>query len=334
MAIFVKKESNYMNKLSKLENEILMGKILKYFEEKLIEKLNLTKLICPIILNQDLHYNDELDGELKPITTNINNINIEIVQSTVKWKRKMIDEYEFKENTGLIVDEVDIRPEEKIDYLHSYVVRQWDWEKKINPKDKNIKYLIECVNDIYNVIKDTEDYLYKFNNAYIPKLPNNITFITSDDLQKQYPKNTPDEREKIAAQKYGAVFIMQIGYPLMDGIRHSRRSADYDDWTLNGDIIVDFPEINDCIELSSMGIRVDKNTLVSQLESVNEMNKLQYPYYKDIINDSFSDCIGGGIGQSRLLMFLLKKKHIGETVSSVWDDYNKKTAKKNDLYLL
>jgi aspartate--ammonia ligase len=259
---------------------------------------------------------------------------VEIVQSLAKWKRMALAKYGFNEGEGLYTDMNAIRRDEDLDAIHSVYVDQWDWEKIITKKDRTFSYLKKTVNAIYKALKK----LAKSVNAKYPEIthsiPDNITFISTKQLEKDYPDLTRKEREKAVAKKYGAVFLYQIGWDLSDGKPHDGRAADYDDWKLNGDIILWYDVLDIALEISSMGIRVDQNSLVKQLRKRKELHKLDNPFCQDVYNGKLPLTIGGGIGQSRLCMFFLNKAHIGEVQASIWADECIKENAEKGIYLL
>jgi len=322
-----------MEKLSLLETQIAIKYLKDKFESLLAKKLNLTRVSAPLFVEESTGLNDNLQGFEESVSFNLNGKKIEIVHSLAKWKRYALKEYNFDVYSGLYTDMNAIRKDEELDNLHSIYVDQWDWEKIIKEEDRKLSYLFKTVSQIYSVIlkvaKISEE---KWGFSY--NLPQKITKISTRQLEKKYPNNTPKEREYLITKECRAVFIYQIGWPLKNKKPHDGRSADYDDWNLNGDIILFDDEIDAPIELSSMGIRVNKEALIKQLEYKNELHKLENPYCKSLINNEFPFTIGGGIGQSRLCMYYLKKKHIGEVQSSYWPDEMRKELKKQGIHIL
>ncbi len=320
-----------------LETQIAIKKIKDYFERNLSEQLNLTRVSAPLFVTEDSGLNDYLNGVERPVSFDakaINGKSVEIVQSLAKWKRMALYKYGFENSKGLYTDMNAIRRDEDLDNLHSIYVDQWDWEKRIEKKDRNVEYLKHIVKEIYNVFKNTENYLmYKYED-YKPILPSDIFFITAQELEDLYPEKTAKEREDIIAKEKGAVFIMGIGSKLKSGEQHDGRSPDYDDWELNGDIIFWYPVLEVALELSSMGIRVDKKTLLKQLRESGCEDRLELDYHKMVMEDKLPLTIGGGIGQSRICMFFLKKAHIGEIQASIWPEEMINYCEKYDISLL
>ena len=327
---------NYTSKLDLLETEIAIKYIKDTFERDFSQALCLTRVSAPIIVCPESGLNDNLSGDEKPVSFVIKKINkrVEIVQSLAKWKRMALKKYNFKENFGLYTDMNAIRSDDKLDELHSIYVDQWDWEKIISNDERNLDYLKQIVSDIYKVILKLNN---KINDKYPMlhhNLPNEIFFISTTELQKLYPNLSSKERENEITKKYGAVFLYQIGWPLSDGNPHDGRAADYDDWLLNGDILLWYDVLDLAMEISSMGIRVNKDTIIKQLEAKNELFKLNNPYVQAVINEEMPLTVGGGIGQSRLCMYFLKKAHIGEVQASIWDEQDIENLKKRNINLL
>lgn len=322
--------------LSIKETQIAIKKIKDFFETELAEKLNLTRVSSPLIVTKSSGLNDNLTGKEKPVSFNIKKYNkeVEIVQSLAKWKRVALKRYNFKIYEGLYTDMNAIRPDETLDNTHSLYVDQWDWEKIISKDDRTKAYLKKVVEDIFEVFKSTESYI----NSYYPflenKLPDKIYFIDSQDLENKFPKKDPEEREYLIAKKYGAVFIMRIGEKLKSGKPHDYRAPDYDDWKLNGDIIFYNSILDEALELSSMGIRVDKTSLVKQLKEAGVEERLKLDYCRSIIEDELPLTIGGGIGQSRICMYFLEKRHIGEVQASIWPKSILKECEEENVFLL
>lgn len=313
---------NYQSKLSLIETEIAIKEVKDFFEKNLAKKLNLIRVSAPLFVKPETGLNDNLSGNEEPVNFTIKTINqkVEIVQSLAKWKRYALNKYQIPIHQGIYTDMNAIRKDETLDNIHSIYVDQWDWEKTIKKEDRNIKYLLEVVNNIFEVLKETENYINHKYKIFTTKLPKNIYAISTTELQEMYPNLTPKEREYEITKIHHAAFIYQIGWPLKNGISHDKRAADYDDWNLNGDIFVYDKIIDTALELSSMGIRVDKDSIKKQLKQKNEEEKLNNPYVKAILNDELPLTIGGGIGQSRLCLFFLEKKHIGEVQSSIWEE--------------
>ena len=316
-----------------LETQIAIKYLKDKFEKRLAKELHLVRVSAPLIIEKDSGLNDELNGIEERVGFEIKDKHVEIVQSLAKWKRYALKEYKFPADTGLYTDMNAIRKDEELDALHSIYVDQWDWERIILPTQKNKRYLFSIVKKIYKIIYSLAlESEKKWGFSYL--LPKDITFISTFELEKRYPNKSNKEREYLLLKECRAAFIYQIGWPLESGKPYDGRAADYDDWNLNGDIILFDDAINAPIELSSMGIRVDHKSLVKQLKYKNELIKLNNPYCKNIINNIYPLTIGGGIGQSRLCMFYLQKRHIGEVQSSYWPDEIKKEAEEKDIYLL
>ena len=306
-------------KLDLLQTQIAIKFLKDKFEALLAKKLNLVRVSAPLFVDKETGLNDNLNGVEETVSFELNGKRIEIVQSLAKWKRYALAKYNFPVDTGLYTDMNAIRKDEVMDKLHSIYVDQWDWEKIITKENRKKSYLFKVVSQIYSVI-------YKVGKISEQKwgfrldLPKKIVKISTKELEKKYPNKTNKEREYLITKECRAVFIYQIGWPLKDKKPYDGRAADYDDWKLNGDILVFDDAIDSQIELSSMGIRVDKDSLAKQLKYKGELSKLDNPYCKAILNDELPLTIGGGIGQSRLCMYYLQKKHIAEVQSSYWSD--------------
>ena len=316
-----------------LQTQISIKFLKDKFERLLAKKLNLTRVSAPLFVEKSTGLNDDLSGKEQSVSFVVNNKTIEIVHSLAKWKRNALKEYDFQTHTGLYTDMNAIRKDEVMDELHSIYVDQWDWEKIINDSDRTLDYLFKVVGDIYSVVRKVASISEK-KWGYSYNLPNKIKYISSQDLEDLYPDRTSKEREYLIARRYRAVFIYQIGWPLNSNLPHDLRAADYDDWNLNGDIILFDDAIDNSLEISSMGIRVNKDSLLAQLKYKNEEYKLDNPYCKAILDDKLPLTIGGGIGQSRLCMFYLQKKHIGEVQSSYWPEEMKAELIKKDINIL
>ena len=305
--------------LSYLETIKAIDEVKKYFEGQIEARLSLVKVQSPLFVKTDSGLQDALTGVEKGVGFQRKGEKFEIVHSLAKWKRDALGRYEFSMHTGLYTDMKAIRKGEEIDELHSMFVEQWDWEKVISKEDRTVDYLKETVRSIYKAIRQTAVFVkqkYKFITVELPK---SIFFITSQELEDLYPDHTPKEREELIVKEKKAVFIIGIGDKLKSGVEHDLRSPDYDDWSLDGDILVYDKVLDQAVELSSMGIRVDEDSLVSQLEKAGCMDRLKLPYHQKIKKCELPYTIGGGIGQSRVLMFLLEKSHIAEVQASSWD---------------
>lgn len=324
----------YQSKLSLLETEIAIKKIKDHFERRLSEVLRLTRVSAPLFVEANMGINDNLNGVEVPVNFMVDNKNLEIVHSLAKWKRIALYRYNFKMHTGLYTDMNAIRKDEQLDNLHSLYVDQWDYEKVIDRSDRNEDYLKMTVRQIYNVLRETELYIKNEYPILDIHLPEEITFITSQELEDKYPALSSKERENRICKDKGAVFLMQIGNILKSGKKHDGRSPDYDDFALNGDILV-YNKVLDCsFELSSMGIRVDKEALMKQLKQENALDRINLAYHKMVLDETLPFTIGGGIGQSRMCMLFLNKKHIGEVQASYWPESIRKECEKEGIMLL
>jgi aspartate--ammonia ligase len=328
---------DYVPLLGLKETEIAIKNIKDYFERELARKLNLTRVSAPLFVKRKSGLNDYLNGTERPVgfdAYDIEDDTLEVVQSLAKWKRLALKRYGFSVGEGLYTDMNAIRRDETLDNLHSIYVDQWDWELVIDKKDRNVETLKRIVRDIYDVFKRTEDYICKKYKTITPILPDDIFFVTSQELEDLYPNLTPKEREREIAKKEGAVFIMQIGDTLKSGIKHDGRSPDYDDWKLNGDIIFWYPVLNCAFEVSSMGIRVDEGSLIYQLKKAGCMERINLSFHRMLLRGELPYTVGGGIGQSRICMFFLRKAHIGEVQVSAWDEELYTKCLENNIMLL
>ena len=321
-----------------IEAQIAIKLIKDTFERKLAEKLNLVRVSAPLMVPSDTGVNDMLNGYERPVEFEVKEThrNLQIIQSLAKWKRIALKRYGFQQGTGLYTDMNAIRRDEETDNIHSIYVDQWDWEKIIKKEERTTEYLQKTVQDIFEVFKLTEEVLI---NAYPEKklkrtLPDKISFITSQELENLYPEKRPKEREHLIAKEKGAVFISQIGKKLKSGNTHDGRSPDYDDWELNGDIILWYEPLNISLELSSMGIRVDKNSLEKQLKEADAEDRKELLFHKMLLNDELPLTIGGGLGQSRICMYFMKTVHIGEVQSSVWPEEMVREFKRKGIEFL
>ena len=326
----------YKSDLDVYETQKAIKFVKDRFENSLSKKLNLLRVTAPLFVLQNSGLNDGLSGKEKPISfnSNLTSENIEIVHSLAKWKRMALKKYDIHLGKGLYTDMNAIRKDEVTDYIHSIYVDQWDWELSISEKDRSYRYLKQIVRKIYSCIYKLSIEVEKKYSSLKNSLPKDITFISTKELENLYPNLSRKERENEITHKYKAVFLYQIGIPLKDKKPHDDRAADYDDWKLNGDILVYYPLYDMALELSSMGIRVNKDSLVKQLKIKNELYKLDNDYCKAILNNEYPLSIGGGIGQSRLCMFLLQKAHIGEVQVSIWDIEEVEKLKKHNINLL
>lgn len=328
---------NYKSALNLHDTQVGIKTVKDFFQTSLAYELDLLRVSAPSFVDKASGLNDNLNGVERPVSfdvKDIDGIEAEVVHSLAKWKRYALGRYGFKVGEGLYTDMVAIRRDEELDNLHSVYVDQWDWEKIINKEDRNIEFLKDTVRHIYSALVKTEKYM-SIQFDYIEEiLPKDIFFITSEELLNMYPDDNPKEREYKIAKKYGAVFIMQIGKVLSNGEKHDGRAPDYDDWELNGDIIVYYPILDIALELSSMGIRVDENSMLKQLKIANCEERAKLPFHKDILEKKLPYTIGGGIGQSRICMFYLRKAHIGEIHCSLWPKDIRDEAIKNGVLLL
>lgn len=349
---------NYESLLDKKETQKALSKLKTYFEENLSKELNLIRVECPLIVDKGSGVNDYLDrdGSRTPVEFQCGlglktPIDAQIVQAVTKWKRMALKQFDMNVGEGLFTDMRAVRKDYFLDHDHSSYVDQWDWEKVIKDDDRNLNYLKETVKKIWKVYKNTEKYIQKefpkLNNGKYENLPERLEFLHAEEILDMYPDLPRKKRETKILEEYPAVFIIGIGWPLDDGYPHEMRAADYDDWItetdtfngnklhgLNGDILVWNPVTKRRHELSSMGVRVTKETLKMQLEMSNQNHFLDMPYHKAIINDEIPLSIGGGIGQSRTYMLLLKKAHLGECSVTVWPKKLKDICEKKNIYVL
>jgi len=328
---------DYRPVLSVRDTEIAIKKIKDYFEAALASELNLTRVSAPLFVKPETGMNDNLNGVERPVNFEVKSIGggiVEIVHSLAKWKRVALAKYGFKVGEGLYTDMNAIRRDEDLDNLHSIYVDQWDWEAIINKEDRNEETLKAIVRKIFNVLKKTEEHVFEAY-PHIPKtLPEDIFFITTQELEDMYPNLSPKEREEAICRDKKAVFVMKIGGILKSGIKHDGRAPDYDDWTLNGDILLWYPLLETAFEISSMGIRVDEDSLMHQLKEAGCEERTKLKYHMDLLEKKLPYTVGGGIGQSRLCMYFLKKAHIGEVQSSVWPDSMVDACESANIYLL
>ena len=328
---------NYESALSLHDTQVGIKTVKDFFQRLLAERLNLLRVSAPLFVDPASGMNDNLNGIERPVSFGIkeqNEYEAQVVQSLAKWKRYALKKYGFCEGEGLYTDMSAIRRDEITDNIHSIYVDQWDWEKIISRQDRNLDTLKDVVRSVYKVLRKTEKYM-SIQYDYIEEiLPHDIFFITTQELENMFPDYTPKEREYYIAKAKGAVCIMQIGDVLESGQRHDGRAPDYDDWALNADIALHYPVLDIALELSSMGIRVDKDALLSQLEKAGCPERAQLPFQKAVIEEQLPFTIGGGIGQSRICMFFLRKAHIGEVQSSLWPPEIAEEAEKNGIHLL
>lgn len=305
------------------------------FEKRLAPALELSRVSAPMVVTRESGLQDDLSGVERPVSFDIKKDGavLEIVQSLAKWKRFALLKYGFKPHTGLYTDMHAIRRDDKVDAAHSIFVDQWDWEKAILRTDRTLKYLKETVQKIVDAIFETAKTL-KQQGIDVPEIEKQVYFISSEELLKMYPTLSAKQREYEITKRFKTVFITQIGDILSSGEPHDLRAPDYDDWQLDGDLLV-YHEVLDCaLELSSMGIRVDKKAILMQLKKAEAEDRLEYAYHKGIIDETLPLSIGGGIGQSRLCQYLLKRAHIGEVQASYWDEETRKMCAEFDIDLL
>jgi len=335
----------YKSKLSFLETEKGIKLVKDIFQKKLAEKLSLQRVSAPRFLKTDKGLQDDLAGTQVPVSFMIKHTGdtVEVVHSLAKWKRFTLGKFGFKRGTGLYTDMDAIRKDESLSEIHSIYVDQWDWERVISKKERTLDFLKEIVGEIWSSILETETSIEKEFPELKTRLPKEITFVHTEDLEEMHPSLTPKQREDKIAEKLGAVFLIGIGAPLKSGEPHDLRAADYDDWItetssgkhgLDGDIIVWDPIRKKSLELSSMGIRVDAESLIKQLEQTGLEERKELEFHKGVIEGKLPLSIGGGIGQSRLCMFLLQKAHIGEVQSSIWPKQVEEEFAKQGVALL
>ena len=327
----------YKTILDLKETEIAIKKVKDFFEKTLSKSLNLTRVSAPLFVKGETGLNDNLNGVERPVDFSIKALEeekAEIVHSLAKWKRMALHRYAFVPGEGLYTDMNAIRRDEDLDNIHSIYVDQWDWEKVILREQRNIDFLKEIVTEIFKVFKATEDYISKEYFLIDKILPEEIFFITSQELEDLYPSLCPKEREDAICKEKGAVFLMQIGGELKSGEKHDGRSPDYDDWTLNGDLLLWYPVLDRALELSSMGIRVDKKALEKQLAISQCVERKELPFHKMLLSEELPFTIGGGIGQSRICLYFLRKAHIGEVQASIWPEEMIDICENNGMVLL
>lgn len=342
--LFIPQNYKSILKIDQTEKAIKLTK--DFFQHHLSAELRLRRVTAPLFVLKGTGINDDLNGIERPVGFPIkfmNETKAEIVHSLAKWKRMMLGKLQIPEGYGLYTDMNAIRPDEDLDNTHSLYVDQWDWEMVISKENRNLSYLKEIVTQLFAVIKRTEYLLYEEYPELIPQLPERITFIHSEELLERYPELTPKEREDRITKEHGAVFLIGIGGTLQNGEKHDGRAPDYDDWTtetekgfkgLNGDILFWNPILERAFEVSSMGIRVDKETLLKQLEIAGSEDRAKLMWHQILLNGDLPLSIGGGIGQSRLCMYFLRKAHIGEVQSSIWPDEQIEECRKNNIHLL
>lgn len=337
---------NYRQRLLPETTEVAIKMVKDSFQRELSRALNLRRVTAPLFVLSGTGINDNLNGVETPVNFTIDcmgGARAEVVHSLAKWKRVKLGAYGIAPDYGLYTDMNAIRTSEELDNLHSLYVDQWDWEKVIQPEQRTLATLVDTVRKIYSALLETEQRVYEAFPHITPRLPKEIKVIHTEQLLKEYPDLTPRERETEAARKYGAIFLVGIGGKLSNGEPHDGRSPDYDDWStpnsdgftgLNGDVIVWDSILNYPVELSSMGIRVDKEALLCQLEIAGEMQRTELQFHKALLADQLPQSMGGGIGQSRLCMFLLQKAHIGEVQASIWPADQVEQCRQAGIHLM
>ena len=327
----------YKSELNLHDTQIAIKTVKDFFQGMLAQRLSLTRVSAPLFVDPATGLNDNLNGYERPVAFGIkeqNDKTAEVVHSLAKWKRYALDKYGFAVGEGIYTDMNAIRRDEDTDNIHSIFVDQWDWEKVIRREDRTIDFLKETVRTVYKCLRKTEQYMaiqYDYIDLILPK---EISFVTTSELLEMYPGKTAKEREYLFTKDHGAACIMKIGDKLADGKPHDGRAPDYDDWALNADILVYYPVLDIALELSSMGIRVDKDALISQLDKAGCPERAELPFQKAIIEEELPFTIGGGIGQSRICMFFLRKAHIGEVQSSIWPEDVANECAENGIQLL
>lgn len=333
----VKIPEGYSPVIDYMESQRAIKKIKDFFQSELAYGLRLRRVSAPLFVTPESGLNDDLNGVERRVEFTIKDMGekkVEIVQSLAKWKRMALGRYGIKPGHGIYTDMNAIRRDEELDNLHSVYVDQWDWEKVITKDQRTDEYLEEVVVTVYNALKNLGDFVNRHYPEIRTDLPNEIFFITSQELEDMYPDLTPKEREDRITEEKRAVFIKQIGGRLKSGKKHDGRAPDYDDWSLNGDILLYDDILDQAFEISSMGIRVDEDTMISQLKEENAMDRAELPFHKAVIEKKLPYTVGGGIGQSRLCMYFLRKAHIGEVQVSVWPEDMIAECAENDIFLL
>ena len=334
MKLIIPKDYNPV--LDLRDTEIAIKLVKDFFETELSRQLNLTRVSAPIMVTPESGLNDNLNGVERPVAFDVLETGemVEIVHSLAKWKRQALKTYGFKPGEGLYTDMNAIRRDEETDNIHSIFVDQWDWERIITEEERNEAFLREIVEKIYLTLRKTEGYVCAHYPHIKPELPDHITFVTSQELEDRYPDKTGKEREYLATKEYGAVFLMGVGGALKSGQIHDGRAPDYDDWSLNGDILLYDPLLDISLEVSSMGIRVNPETLRTQLAIRGCEERAELPFQKALLNGELPQTIGGGIGQSRMCVYLLRKAHVGEVQASLWPKDVVEACYKANIQLL
>lgn len=328
---------NYQSDLNLHDTQIAIKTVKDFFQNLLAARMNLSRVTAPLFVDPASGLNDNLNGVERPVAFDIpeqNGREAEVVHSLAKWKRYALNKYDFKPGTGIYTDMNAIRRDEVTDNIHSIFVDQWDWEKVITKEERSIEMLQETVRIVYKVLRKTEKYMTIHYDYIHEILPKEIYFITTQELEDLYPDKTPKEREYEIVKEKGAVCITKIGDRLASGEKHDGRAPDYDDWALNADIIVYYPVLDIALELSSMGIRVDEKALLEQLQKAGCPERAKLPFQKAILNKELPYTMGGGIGQSRICMFFLRKAHIGEVQCSLWPEEMLEEIKGSGIQIL
>ncbi len=327
--------AGYRSLLTMRQTQIAIKKVKDFFQQNLAVELNLTRVSAPLFVSPQSGLNDNLNGVERPVGFDLpSGEGLEIVHSLAKWKRMALHRYGFAMHEGLYTDMNAIRRDEETDNVHSMFVDQWDWEKIIAKEERTQETLRQTVRYIYEALKHTENYIADDYNFGGKLLPENISFFTTQELEDRWPDLSPKEREYRIVREHGAVFLMQIGGALRSGAIHDGRAPDYDDWSLNGDILVYYPVLDIALELSSMGIRVDEDALRRQLAVRGCEERAELPFHRALLAGELPYTIGGGIGQSRICMFFLRKAHIGEVQSSFWPAEVQAECRRNGIELL
>ena len=326
----------YKPSLSSYDTQLAIEFIKHGFQKALSKALTLKRVSAPLFVVGSSGLNDNLSGSERPVSFDVPAVktDAEVVHSLAKWKRLALKKYGFSLHEGLVTDMNAIRRDEELDNIHSVYVDQWDWEKVIEADDRNLEYLKDTVRKIVGAICDVSDALKSQFPALTAEICREVTFITAQELEDLYPKLSPSDRETALVKEKKTVFVMQIGAPLKSGEVHSKRAPDYDDWTLNGDLLLYNEVLDSALEISSMGIRVDKKALDSQLKAANCDYRRELPFHQMLLNDELPLTIGGGIGQSRLCMLLMGRAHIGEVQSGIWDAETVKVCEEKGVPLL
>ena len=326
----------YHSELDIRQTQYAIKQIKDHFQIALAEKLHLYRVTAPLFVDPRTGLNDNLNGVERPVHFDVleTGVEAEVVHSLAKWKREALWRYRFAPGEGLYTDMNAIRRDEITDNIHSIFVDQWDWERIMAPSERNEQFLRDIVNRIYLTLRKTEGFVCAHYPHIKPELPDAITFVTTQQLEDEYPDKTSKEREYIAAKKYGAVFLMQVGGALRSGQPHDGRAPDYDDWNLNGDILLYDPLLDISLEVSSMGIRVDPDTLRKQLKIRGCEERADLPFQKALLAGELPQTIGGGIGQSRMCVYFLRKAHVGEVQASMWPEEVVKACRNGNIPLL